>query len=134
MQYKKLRNIIKKILKENEEVLYQGSSELNLYSAEDVEMKRREYYDKYFLYLKDLVAQDPMLKDEIISQEMERQKASLDILKKKKLHKIGTGGFTSKKEPSSLTRQREIAQEEIKRINQREADLIGELINKLSSL
>ena len=134
MQYNKLRKAIKRILKENEEVLYLGTSELNLSSAEDVEAKRKEYYDKYFLYLKDLVAQDPMLKDEIISQELERQKASLDIIKKKKLHKIGTGGFTAKKEPIALTRQREIAQEEIKRINQREADLIGELISKLSSL
>lgn len=134
MQYNKLRSVIKRILKENEEVLYQTSSELSLPSSEDIEMKRREYYDKYYSYLENLVKQDPMLKDEIISQELERQKAALDIVKKKSLHKIGTGGFTTRNEPSSSKRQREIAQEEIKRINQREADLIGELINKISLL
>ena len=134
MQYKRLRNIIKKIIKENEEVLYQTSSDLDLPTSEDVEMKRNEYYEKYFLYLKELIAQDPVLKDEIISQEIQRQKSFLDIVKKKKLHKISTGGFTSRKEPLALKRQREIAQEEIKRINQREADFIGDLINKLSTL
>ena len=111
MQQEKLRKIIRKILKEEDETLYQTSSKLNLPTPEEAGEKREKYYNDYYLFLKNKIEENPSLKKRIISQEKAR------LTKEKSARK----NYLVKKNLDLGPSQREI-------------DLIRELINKLSSL
>ena len=120
MQQEKLRKIIREILKEEDETLYQTSSKLNLTTPEEAGKKREKYYNDYYLFLKNKIEEEEgktqrnKVKKRIISQEKSRLKKEKDahgkLVNKDYIKHLDLG-------PS-----------------EREIELIEDLIKKLSSV
>ena len=116
MQQEELRKIIRKILKEEDETLYQTSSKLNLITPDEAGKKREKYYNDYYLFLKNKIEEEEGKK--------QRNKVKKRIISQEK---------------SRLTKEKNAQKELVKKDldlwpSEREIKLIEDLIEKLSSL